>query len=332
MQAVALAEIAIRGGEIREAEVIDAGLRPVSMDLWRSDAPAFARGLMESFAEFGFAVVAAPDVDPAAARDATAAAVAFFALPEAEKRRWHTPGQAGQRGYTPFGVETAKGADRPDLKEFWHTGRELPPGHPYRAVMLPNVWPSRPPGFQAAISRLYAALDELGGELLQATALGLGLPQHWFDDKTGLGDTILRLAHYPPISPDATGVRAGAHEDINVITLLLGAEEAGLEILTRDGRWLAVNPEPGAVVVNVGDMLQRLTNDRLPSTTHRVVNPPPERRGMARLSTPFFVHFQPDFEIRTLRSCVDAAHPDRYPEPFTAYDYLQQRLREIGLK
>ena len=198
--------------------------------------------------------------------------------------------------------------------------------------MAANVWPDRPPGFQAAISALYGALDGLGRELLQATAMGLGLAPHWFDDKTALGDTILRLAHYPPVSPDASGVRAGAHEDINVITLLLGAEEAGLEILTRGGEWMAVNPPPGALVVNVGDMLQRLTNGRLPSTTHRVVNPPPERRGVARLSTPFFVHFQPDFEIRTLPSCADAVHPDHYPDPITAFDYLQQRLREIGLK
>jgi isopenicillin N synthase-like dioxygenase len=316
----------------RRAIVIDAGLRPVSMTLWRSDAPAFSRDLMESFREFGFAVVAAPDLDQAVADEAGAAAKAFFALSDAEKRRWHAVGGAGQRGYTPFGVETAKGADLPDLKEFWHMGRELPPGHPYRAVMEPNVWPDRPEGFTAAISRLYRALDELGGELLQATALGLGLSRDWFDDKTALGDTILRLAHYPPIGPKASGVRAGAHEDINVITLLLGAEEAGLEILTRDGEWLAVNPEPSSLVVNVGDMLQRLTNNRLPSTTHRVVNPPPERRGLARLSTPFFVHFQPDFLIETLPSCVDAAHPDLYPEPITAFDYLQQRLREIGLK
>ena len=130
----------------------------------------------------------------------------------------------------------------------------------------------------------------------------------------------------------ASGVRAGAHEDINVITLLLGAEEAGLEILTRQDRWLPVNPPPGSLVVNVGDMLQRLTNHLLPSTTHRVVNPPPERAGVARLSMPFFVHFEPSFEIRTLPSCIDAANPDRYPRPITAHAYLQQRLEEIGLK
>jgi isopenicillin N synthase-like dioxygenase len=312
--------------------VIDAGLRPVSMQLWRTDPGAFSRGLMDSFGEYGFAVVAAPELDQGVVDRATAAAKAFFALPDEEKRRWHAAGGAGQRGYTPFGVETAKGAERPDLKEFWHTGRELPADHAYRAVMQPNVWPERPEGFRAAISGLYQALDGLGRELLQATALGLDLPRAFFDDKTALGDTILRLAHYPPISPTATGVRAGAHEDINVITLLLGAEEGGLEILTRSGEWLAVNPPAGSLVVNVGDMLQRLTNDRLPSTTHRVANPPPERRGLARLSTPFFVHFEPDFEIATLPSCIDAAHPDRYPEPITAYDYLQQRLREIGLR
>ena len=312
--------------------MIDAGLRPISMNLWWSDAPAFARELVTSFGEFGFAVVAAPELDQDVIDQATRAAKRFFALPESEKRRWHTPGQAGQRGYTPFGIETAKGAQRPDLKEFWHMGRDLPPGHPNRAFMLENVWPDQPEGFHEAVSRLYGALDELGRELLQATALGLGLPALWFEDKATSGDSVLRLAHYPPISPDAAGVRAGAHEDINVITLLLGAEEAGLEILTRDGQWLAVNPEPGSVVVNVGDMLQRLTNHRLPSTTHRVVNPPPDRRGVARLSTPFFVHFEPAFEIATLPACVDAAHPDLYPQPITTYDYLQQRLREIGLK
>jgi isopenicillin N synthase-like dioxygenase len=315
-----------------EIRLIEAGLRPAAMDLWTSDPPAFARALMGSFEAFGFAVVSAPDLDQTVVGDATEAAKAFFGLPETEKRRWHEAGGAGQRGYTPFGVETAKGAGRPDLKEFWHMGRELPPGHPYQALMRPNLWPDRPADFHAAIEALYQALDGLGRELLQATALGLGVARHWFDDKTALGDSILRLAHYPPVSPGAQGVRAGAHEDINVITLLLGAEEAGLEILTRSGDWLEVNPAPGSLVVNVGDMLQRLTNGRLPSTTHRVVNPPPQRRGLARLSMPFFVHFQPDFVIRTLPSCIDAAHPDLYPQPITAYDFLQERLRDIGLK
>ena len=309
-----------------------AGLSPISMAGFRTDRGAFAAALRSEFEATGFAVVADHGLDQAVIDAGAAAAKAFFAKPDDEKRRWHVPGQAGARGYTPFGVETAKGHRRPDLKEFWHVGRELPEGHRYRAAMPENLWPARPAGFHEALTALYEAFDALGRELLEAVALGLGLPSGWFADKTALGDCILRLAHYPPVAPDASGVRAGAHEDINVITLLLGAEEAGLEILTRRGEWLAVNPPPGTLVVNVGDMLQRLTNHRLPSTTHRVVNPPPERRGLARLSMPFFVHFQPDFEIRTLPSCVGPGRPDLYPRPISAYAYLQQRLEEIGLK
>ena len=310
----------------------EAGLQPISMALWRADPAAFAAALRRAFEATGFAVVEHHGLDQGRIAAAAGTAKAFFALPDAEKRRWHVRGQAGARGYTPFGVETAKGHRRPDLKEFWHVGRDLPEGHGYRSVMPDNLWPERPAGFREGLSGLYAAFDDLGRELLEAVALGLELPRTWFADKTALGDSILRLAHYPPVAPGASGVRAGAHEDINVITLLLGAEEAGLEILTRQGRWLAVNPPPGSLVVNVGDMLQRLTNHVLPSTTHRVANPPPERAGAARLSMPFFVHFEPAFEIRTLPSCVSASIPDRYPRPITAYAYLQQRLEEIGLK
>ena len=308
------------------------GLAPISLGLFRADPQAFAVALRRDFEATGFAVIDDHGLDQGLIEAAAAAAKAFFALPDAEKRRWHVPGQAGARGYTPFGVETAKGQARPDLKEFWHVGRELPDGHDCRALMPENLWPSRPEGFHQALSALYGGFDALAQQLLEAVALGLGLPRAWFADKTALGDSILRLAHYPPVPAGASGVRAGAHEDINVITLLLGAEEAGLEILTRQGRWLAVAPPPGSLVVNVGDMLQRLTNHLLPSTTHRVVNPSPERRGAARLSMPFFAHFQPDFEIRSLPSCTGPGRPDRYPRPITAYAYLQQRLEEIGLK
>jgi len=312
--------------------VEQAGLQPISMALWRSDPPRFAAALREAFEATGFAVVEGHGLDQGAIDAASGSAKAFFALPDAEKRRWRVAGQAGARGYTPFGIETAKGHRSPDLKEFWHVGRDLPEDHRYRRYMNDNLWPGRPEGFRAALGGLYRAFDDLGRELLEAVALGLGSPRDWFADKTALGDSILRLAHYPPVPDGASGVRAGAHEDINVITLLLGAEEAGLQILTRQGDWLPVNPPPGSLVVNVGDMLQRLTNHLLPSTTHRVVNPPPERRGVARLSMPFFVHFEPEFEIRTLQSCVTPAAPDRYPRPITAYAYLQQRLEEIGLK
>lgn len=308
------------------------GLQPISMQLWRDDPGRFADELCASFRDTGFAVVEDHGLDPLLIDEANRAATGFFAQPQAEKLRWFVRGQAGARGYTPFGIETAKGQRRPDLKEFWHVGRDLEPGHPYRAVMPDNLWPDDPRGFREVLTRFYAALDALGSRLLEAVALGLGLERTWFEDKTALGDSILRLAHYPPVPPEASGVRAAAHEDINVITLLLGAEEAGLEVLTRGGAWMPINPAPGSLVVNVGDMLQRLTNHVLPSTTHRVANPPPERRGMARLSTPFFVHFQPDVEIRTLASCVGPGVPERYPEPITAHAYLQQRLEEIGLK
>jgi isopenicillin N synthase-like dioxygenase len=173
--------------------------------------------------------------------------------------------------------------------------------------------------------------DRVGATLLAGIARYLGLAPDWFDDTIRDGNSVMRLLHYPPVAADPTGMRAEAHEDINTITLLLGAEEAGLEILDRDGAWLPVNPPPGAMAVNVGDMLQRLTNHRLPSTTHRVRNPDAARAGHSRYSMPFFLHFRSDFLIETLPECVDAAHPDRYPAPITADDYLQQRLREIGL-
>jgi isopenicillin N synthase-like dioxygenase len=255
----------------------------------------------------------------------------FFALPDDVKLKYRLP-IAGQRGYTPFGVETAKGAAHYDLKEFWHVGRDLPPGHPFRDHMADNIWPDTElPEFRGKLGWLYGALDEMGLKVLQAIAGYLGLDRRFFEPTVDVGNSILRLLHYPPAPEDGPHIRAGAHEDINVITLLLGAEEAGLEVQDHDGRWIAVNPPPGSLVCNIGDMLQRLCNHCLPSTTHRVVNPTPERRGFARYSTPFFLHFNSDYLIRTLPDCVDAARPDRYPAPITADDYLQTRLREIKL-
>jgi isopenicillin N synthase-like dioxygenase len=171
----------------------------------------------------------------------------------------------------------------------------------------------------------------MGRKLLEAIATYLGLERHWFDDKVGEGNSVLRVIHYPPLEAGATGVRAGAHEDINVITLLLGAEEGGLELLDRNGRWLPVNPPPGTLVCNVGDMLQRLTNHVLPSTTHRVVNPTGERANRPRYSMPFFLHFNSDFPIATLPGCITPDNPNRYPHPILADDYLRERLREIKL-
>jgi isopenicillin N synthase-like dioxygenase len=296
------------------------------------DPQGFAAALGQSFERFGFAIVADHGVPQDLIDGAWDETQQLFALPEEEKRGYHVPGAGGARGYTPFKTEIAKDAKHVDLKEFWHVGRELPAGHRFAGEMAPNIWPARPAGFKDTFVELFSAFDTAGDKLLSAIALHLGLDADWFDPAVRDGNSVLRLLHYPPIPADAEGVRAGAHEDINLITLLLGAEEAGLELLDRQsGRWLAIKPPEGAMVVNVGDMLQRLTNHVLPSTTHRVINPPPERRGHSRYSMPFFLHPAPDSLIRTLPQTITAENPNRYPEPISAQDYLMQRLVEIGL-
>lgn len=307
-------------------------IEPVSMTLYDADFQAFSDQLGASFERYGFAVIADHGLDAAVIDAALDDAKAFFALPEEVKRKYHQPGTGGARGLTPFGVEAAKGAATVDLKEFWHVGRELPEGHPYRRYMRDNVWPTEVPGFREHLYGMYTAMDSLGRRILRAIARHLRLGDDYFEDKVQLGNSVLRMLHYPPVPADAPGVRAGAHEDINVITLLLGAEEAGLQLKDADGRWLDIAPPPNALVVNIGDMLQRLTNHVLPSTTHRVVNPAPERRGFARYSTPFFLHFNPDFVIESLPSTVTPDNPDRYAgKPIMAEDFLTERLREIRL-
>jgi isopenicillin N synthase-like dioxygenase len=304
---------------------------PVPLALHDTDFDAFAAGLGAAFERYGFAVIEGHGLPDALVEAARADAKAFFALPEAVKRRYLVAGGAGQRGYTPFRVETAKDAEHPDLKEFWHVGRDLAEGHPYRDMIAPNVWPDEIAGFRASVGGLYAALDALGLKVLRGVARRLGLADDFFAPTVADGDSVLRLLHYPPVQGATAAVRAAAHEDINAVTLLLGADEAGLEILDRDGTWLALNPPPGSLVINIGDMLQRLTNHVLPSTTHRVVNPTAERGGVGRFSMPFFLHFAPDYRIETLPGCVGAGRPNLYPEPITARAYLEQRLREIRL-
>jgi isopenicillin N synthase-like dioxygenase len=255
----------------------------------------------------------------------------FFALPEQVKLRYRAaPG--GQRGYTPFGVEQAKGHAVPDLKEFWHVGREMGPDNPWPDVLEPNTWPAEIPDFRDRSLALYTALDALGGRILGIIARSLGLDSEWFAPHVESGNSILRAIHYPPVGPQSTpAVRAAQHEDINLITLLIGSSEAGLEILARDGTWVPVTSIEGTIVVNIGDMMKRLTNHVLPSTPHRVVNPPEARFDEPRFSIPFFLHPNPDFLIRTLPGCVSEENPDHYPEPITANEFLEQRLREIKL-
>jgi isopenicillin N synthase-like dioxygenase len=302
----------------------------VSLTESARDPEGFAQELGESFERYGFAIIADHGIPADLIARAEEKARAFFALPEAVKRAYFIPGGGGARGYTPFGIETAKGATNYDLKEFWHVGRELPEGHRYSDSMAPNVWPKEVESFRDTFLELFAAFDKAGLRILEAIARHLNLAPDYFEDTVKDGNSVLRLLHYPPIPGDGPNVRAGAHEDINTITLLLGAEEAGLQLLDRDGQWLPVSPKPGELAVNIGDMLQRLTNNVLRSTTHRVVNPPPERRGKSRYSMPFFLHFRPDFLIETLPGCREGK-PNLYPEPITAHDFLQERLREIKL-
>ena len=299
-----------------------------------ADKARFAQDIGESFRTFGFALVKDFAIDRGLIERAWQLSEQFFKLPEAEKRSYHNPAIAGARGYTPFGVEIAKDAKAHDLKEFWHIGRDLPAGSPLADLsMPPNVWPARPDEFREVFSELYRQFDATGATILARITTYLGLDEHWFDAGIEDGNSVMRLLHYPPLDGlDGEAIRAGAHGDINLITLLLGAEEAGLELLTRDGTWIPANPPAGALVVNVGDMLERLTNHVLPSTIHRVRNPDPARAAFSRYSMPFFLHLRSDWSIRTLPQCVTADHPDRYPEPILADAFLQQRLREIGLK
>ena len=303
-----------------------------TLDARYADSPQFADAIAAAYAEYGFVIIENHGIDKRLIDQCLDCFQQFFALPVEEKLRYKIPNGGGARGYTAFGIETAKGARHSDLKEFWHVGRELPPGHPFNDVMAPNIWVDGIPGFRESTLGLYKSFDALGLRLLSAIARSVALPADFFDDKVDLGNSVLRVIHYPPMPPEPTAsVRAGAHEDINVITLLLGAEEPGLEVLSRKGEWLPINPAPGTLVCNVGDMLQRLTNRHLRSTTHRVVNPPRERASKARYSLPFFLHFNPDFLIKTLPQYVDVQHPDQFPVPINAHDFLQERLREIKL-
>ncbi|MEO3402670.1 2-oxoglutarate and iron-dependent oxygenase domain-containing protein [Mucilaginibacter sp. CAU 1740] len=260
---------------------------------------------------------------------------ALFALPEDVKQKYEIPGLAGQRGYTGKSKETAKGFKTPDLKEFWQIGQTVTDDEALKAQYPPNVEVQELADFNPTTIEVYKKLEAAGKHLLRAIAVYLELPENYFDDKVHNGNSILRNLHYFPITnPDAVpddAVRAGAHEDINLITLLIGASADGLELLTRDNTWFPVKAFGEDLVVNVGDMLQRLTNNKLKSTTHRVVNPPRELMGFSRFSVPFFLHPKSDMDLTSLESCIDGEHPKLYTD-ITAGEYLDERLREIGLK
>ena len=297
-----------------------------------SDRDAFVAELGAAYREFGFCCISGHGIARELIDGSYDAFQRFFALPTETKLKYHIPGSGGARGYTPFKVETAKGSQYADLKEFWHIGREIPRDSKFADVMPPNVWPSEVPDFKRWGYGLYQALDDLGSRVLRALALHIEQPENFFEDKTDIGNSILRPIHYPPIDDaiDIPNVRAGAHEDINFITLLVGASAEGLEVLSH-GQWLPITTEGDAIVVNIGDMLQRLTNHVFPSTSHRVVNPPNENARKPRYSVPFFLHPNPDVVLDPLASCIMPDNPRRYDTSITAHEYLMQRLREIKL-
>ena len=318
------------------ADVIDRpattlpGVDEVDFALHASDPAAFGRALVDSLHETGFVVLTGHTIPQDAIADMEARSRDFFALPADVKAGYAMPDWHYQRGYSPFGTENAKGRKASDLKEFWHVGRGTIPGLPG----TPDV--PEAPGFDAASRTLFQAMDDFACTLM--VAIGQTLEMSEADMQAALvnGNSILRLLHYPPVDGDPdviegeVRVRAAAHEDINLLTLLLGAEEAGLEVMHRSGQWMAVNPPEGALVVNAGDMLARLTGGELPSTTHRVVNPAPERASHSRYSMPYFLHPANDFVLKALPSCV--ARGAKAEAPITAQNYLKQRLEEIGLK
>ena len=293
---------------------------------------AFVQQLGKAYEEVGFVAVKNHGISDALIQDLYKYVQQFFTLPTEEKESYEKKELAGQRGYTSFGREHAKGFDAPDLKEFFQYGQEVEDEDPVKSEYPDNVSVEKIPAFSPTLRQSYKGFEKAGSALLQAIALYLGLEEHYFDRYVHNGNSILRAIHYPPILQEPkSAIRAEQHEDINLITLLVGASADGLEILNKNGDWVPVTSLPEQIVVNVGDMLQRLTNNKLRSTTHRVVNPPKEKWGTSRFSIPFFLHPKGEMSLRCLDSCIDNQHPKAY-EDATAGEYLDERLREIGLK
>lgn len=256
----------------------------------------------------------------------------FFSLPSEKKKNFEIPELSGQRGYTSFGKEHAKGSDAPDLKEFFQYGQIVPDNHNLKSEYPDNVKVYEVSGFNETFFKAYRAFEKSGKSLLQAISLYLKLKENYFDDFVEEGNSIVRAIHYPPITHEPkSAIRAEQHEDINLITLLVGASADGLQILTKNNEWVGVTSLPDQIVVNVGDMLQRLTNNKLKSTTHRVVNPPRELWHTSRFSIPFFLHPKSAMSLAALGSCIDESHEKAYQD-ITAGGYLDERLKEIGLK
>jgi isopenicillin N synthase-like dioxygenase len=293
---------------------------------------AFVQELGKAYEGVGFVAVKNHGISSELIADLYKYVQQFFSLPSEKKKQFEIPELAGQRGYTSFGKEHAKGSDSPDLKEFFQYGQVVPQDHKLKSEYPDNVKVDDIPGFNETLFKAYRAFEKSGKSLLQAIALYLDLDEHYFDDFVTEGNSIVRAIHYPPITSEPrSAIRAEQHEDINLITLLVGASADGLQIFTKNNEWINVTSLPDQIVVNVGDMLQRLTNNKLKSTTHRVVNPPRDLWHTSRFSIPFFLHPKSAMSLASLGSCIDEEHPKVYMD-ITAGEYLEERLREIGLK
>lgn len=292
----------------------------------------FVQALGKAYEEVGFVAVKNHGVPDELIASQYEYVQQFFSLPLEKKLSYEIPGLAGQRGYTSFGREHAKGSEAPDLKEFFQYGQTVEDKDPIGSEYPDNVSVEEVKPFNQTIFNAYRSFEKSGKAMLQAIALYLGLDEHYFDSYIHNGNSILRCIHYPPITQEPkSAIRAEQHEDINLITLLVGASADGLQILTKQGEWVNVTSLPEQIVVNVGDMLQRLTNNKLRSTTHRVVNPSRDLWHTSRFSMPFFLHPRSEMSLACLESCIDSTHPKTYPDA-TAGEYLDERLREIGLK
>lgn len=294
----------------------------------------FIQTLGKAFTDVGFVAVKNHELQDDLVENLYRVCKSFFELPDEQKSIYDIPGLAGQRGYTGKGKEHAKNSNTGDLKEFYHIGQVVKADEELRKIYPENIWPAEVPDFEKYTLEAYQKLESTGKSLLTAIALYLNLPSTYFDANIEDGNSILRPLHYFPIlEPDLLpedAVRAAEHEDINLITLLMGASADGLQILNRNGDWVSVTALPEQIVVNVGDMLSRLTNNVLKSTTHRVVNPPREKMHLSRYSIPFFMHPKPSMDLACIEQCISTENPKKFPD-ITAGKYLNQRLRELGL-
>ncbi|MDA9247016.1 isopenicillin N synthase family oxygenase [Flavobacteriaceae bacterium] len=290
----------------------------------------FVNEIGTAYENIGFVSLRSHFLDDALVSDLYKEVKAFFALDLAKKKQYEIEGLSGQRGYVSFGKEHAKGKKEGDLKEFWHFGQEPSEDAKLTEVYPENVQVDELPNFNATGMQAYRMLEKTGIYVLRALALYIGVDEFYFDHWASNGNSILRPIHYPPITKEPEGaVRAGAHGDINLITLLMGASSGGLQVLRKDGVWIDAIPQEDELVINVGDMLERHTNNKLRSTIHRVVNPPKEQWDSPRFSIPFFMHPRGDMDLSCMELCIDEQHPKSFDD-IMAGDFLIQRLIEIG--